>query len=121
MSQEDINRKHEEEILKMINKHPIYSFKDIFVYYKGCSRATAYNHGLDKLDSIKEAIYSNKRKGVTSLLAKWINSDNATLNIAAMRMISDDTERRKLNQQYIEQEHTVNDGIRIEFKKFDNE
>ena len=95
-----INTEHEKGILETIAKNPIFKFKDIFVYYKGCSRATAYNHNLDKLDSIKEALYSNRRKGVSSLLAKWLASDNATLQLAAMRMICDQEEHRSLNQNY---------------------
>lgn len=95
-----INTEHEKGILEAIQKYPIFSFNDIFVYYKGCCRATAYNHNLDKLDSIKEAIYTNKRKGVTSLKAKWLNSENATLQLAAMRLICDPDEHRALNQNY---------------------
>jgi len=66
------------------------------------SRATAYNHDLDKLDTIKETFEHNRSKGVNYLLQKWINSDNATLQIAAMRIIADDSDRQKLNQQYID-------------------
>ena len=95
-----INTEHEKGILDAIQKHPIFSFNDIFVYYKGCCRATAYNHNLDKLDSIKEAIYKNRRKGVTSLKAKWLKSENATLQLAAMRLICDADEHRALNQNY---------------------
>lgn len=95
-----INTEHENGILEAIQKYPIFSFNDIFVYYKGCCRATAYNHNLDKLDSIKEAIYMNRRKGVTSLKAKWLNSDNATLQLAVMRMICDPEEHKTLNQNY---------------------
>ena len=100
MDTHEINREHEQGILDMINKHPIFSFNDIFVYYKACSRSTAYNHGLDKLDTIKEAIYSNKRQGVQTLLSKWLKSENATLQLAAMRMVCDSDEHRKLNQNY---------------------
>ena len=100
MEDETINRQHEKGILEAIEKHPIFSFKDIFVYYKACSRATAYNHGLDKLDSIKEAIYMNRRKGVTSLKAQWLKSKNATLQLAVMRMICDPEEHKTLNQNY---------------------
>ena len=95
-----INTKHEKGILEAIQKHPIFCFNDIFVYYQECSRATAYNHNLDKLDSIKEAIYKNRRKGVTSLKAKWLKSENATLQLAAMRLICDADEHRALNQNY---------------------
>lgn len=95
-----INKKHEKDILVTISEHPVFTFKDIFVYYKGCSRSTAYEHGLDKSDNIREALYENKRKGVVALVAKWIKSDNATLQIAAMRLLCEPEEHRKLNQQY---------------------
>ena len=98
----EINTTHEKGILAVMNKYPVFSFSDIFVYYKECSRATAYNHNLDKLYSIKEAISLNKRKGVTSMLSKWVKSENPTLQIAAMRMICDSEERQKLNQQYVD-------------------
>ena len=95
-----INTKHEKGILEAIKKHPIFCFNDIFVYYTECSRSTAYAHGLDKSDNIKEAIYKNRRKGVTSLKAKWLKSENATLQLAAMRLICDADEHRALNQNY---------------------
>jgi len=95
-----INTKHEKGILEAIQKYPIFSFKDIFIHYKACTRTTAYNHNLNKLDSIKEAIYMNRRKSVVSLLTKWLNSDNATLQLAAMRLICDPDEHRALNQNY---------------------
>lgn len=100
MEKETINREHEKGILEAIKKYPIFSFKDIFVFYNGCSRATAYNHGLDKLDSIKEAIYSNRRRGVSTMIVEWMRSKNATLQLAAMRMICDPEEHRSLNQNY---------------------
>ena len=95
-----INTKHEKGILEAIQKHPIFCFNDIFVYYEACSRATAYNHNLDKLDSIKEAMFKNRRKGVTSLKAKWLKSENPTLQLAVMRMICEPDEHRALNQNY---------------------
>jgi len=97
-----INRKHEKGIIEAIKNNPIFTFNDIFVYYKGCSRTTAYEHNLNKSDTIRENLYENKRKGVVSMLSKWIKSDNPTLQIAAMRIISDDDERQRLNQQYVE-------------------
>ncbi len=93
---EEINITHEKEILDTISKNPIFSFKDIFVFYKGCTRSTAYLHNLDKSDNIKEAIYSNKRRGATTLLSKWLVSENPTLQLAAMRLVADDDERKKV-------------------------
>ena len=94
--------KHIEDIIKLIPVKPIYFFKDIFVFYKGCSRQWAYEIGIDKDDNIKELIYINKRKGVTTMMDKWMKSKNAALQIAAMRLLSDPEERQMLNQQYID-------------------
>jgi hypothetical protein len=97
-----INRKHEKAILEIIKEKKLMRFDHIFAHFTGCSRATAYNHNLDKLDSIKEALESNRAKAEDYLLQKWIAGDNATLQIAAMRIIGSPEVRRLLNQQYIE-------------------
>ena len=97
-----INTKHEAAILKIIKEKKLMRFNHIFAHFTGCSRATAYNHNLDKLDSIKEALESNRAKAEDYLIQKWIAGDNATLNIAAMRIVGSPEVRRLLNQQYIE-------------------
>lgn len=97
-----INTKHEAAILKIIKEKKLMRFDHIFAHFTGCSRATAYNHNLDKLDSIKEALETNRAKAEDYLLQKWIAGDNGTLNIAAMRIIGSPEVRRLLNQQYIE-------------------
>ena len=97
-----INTKHEAAILKIIKEKKLMRFDHIFAHFTGCSRATAYNHNLDKLDSIKEALESNRAKAEDYLLQKWIAGDNGTLNIAAMRIVGSPEVRRLLNQQYIE-------------------
>ena len=93
---------YEKELLKIIEERKIMFFNHAFAY-TSFSAATAYNHNLEKLDTIKEALAKNRASGVTYMLNKWIGSDNATLQIAAMRIIADEEIRRSLNQQYIEQ------------------
>lgn len=57
---------------------------------------------MDKSDKIKEALENNRVQGVDYLLKKWMESDNATLQVAAMRLICSSEEHRLLNQNYID-------------------
>lgn len=93
--------KYEKELLEVIKEKKI-AFIDHAFGYTSFSRATAYNHELDKLDTIKAAIAENRVKAKNYMLNKWIASENPTLQIAAMRLLSDSEEHRKLNQSYID-------------------
>jgi hypothetical protein len=102
---DDKAKQYEAELLAAIKKHKFMRFDHCFSGAVSFSRATAYNHGLDKLDTIKEAIEGNRVHGVNYMLQKWISGNNATLQIAAMRMICTKEEHQLLNQQYID--HTT--------------
>jgi hypothetical protein len=90
-------KKYENDIIEVIKKNNLFVITDIFAFYSGCSRATFYNHGLDKLDSIKEAIDNNKIKTKQSLKNKWYKSENPTLQIALFKTICSDEEAARLN------------------------
>ena len=75
--------------VKAIKKYKVTSIMHI-VAYLPCSRATFYNLGIDKLDSVKV-----KRK--VKMLTKWEDSDNATLQAMAYKLIADDDELERLN------------------------
>ena len=107
---------YEKELLEIIEERKIMFFSHAFAY-TSFSAATAYNHDLEKLDTIKSALAKNRTSGVTYMLNKWISSDNATLQIAAMRIISDEDLRRSLNQQYIEQTIKEQPLFNIEVKE----
>ena len=98
-------KEYEKDIIKVIKKENIYSVLDIFAFYKGCSRATFYNNGMDKLDSIKDALSDNKVVSKQTLKSKWAKSDNATLQIALYKSICTDDERANLSQTNID--HTT--------------
>lgn len=97
---EEQKKQHIEKIKIILNEEKIFTFKDIFVFYKGCSKSTAYLHGLDKSDDIKDALEMNKRRGVQSLIDKWIDSENPTLQIAAFKVIADPEERKAISSNY---------------------
>lgn len=94
-------KKYEKELLKVIKDKKIAFFDHCFGF-TSFSRATAYNHSLDNLDSIKNAINQNRVTAKNYMLNKWIGSENATLQISAMRLLSDTEEHKKLNQSYVE-------------------
>lgn len=96
------SEQYEKELIEAIQKHNWMRWSHIEWTALSFSRPTAYNHSLEKLDTIKEAFEINRSKGVNYLLQKWMNSDNATLQIAAMRIIADDEDRQRLNQQYVD-------------------
>ena len=103
-------KEYELELLNVIQDNKI-AFLDHAFAFTSFSRSTAYNNGLDKLDSIKDALRKNRVKAKTYMLNKWIESDNATLQLAAYRLCADPEEHQKLNQQYID--HTSK-GERIQ-------
>lgn len=105
----------EQKAMKVIESQKLI-FIDEIASYLPCCRATFYNHDLDKLDSIKGLIDKNKDEIKASLRAKWYKSDNATLQLALMRLCATDPERRKLAMNYIE--HTGKDGNPIQVQTY---
>ena len=93
---------HEKEIVEIIKKNKVCVIQHIFGYYTDLKSSQFYNLELEKSESIKEAIASNKAKGCIVLLNKMIQSDNPTLNLAAYRLICTPEERQNLNQSYID-------------------
>lgn len=91
----------EKQTLKAIKERKLIFIDDI-VAFLPCNKATFYNHKLEQLDSIKDALLHNKTQIKTSLRSKWYKSDNATLQLALMRLVCNDIERRKLAINYNE-------------------
>lgn len=98
MDKEQNSKKYEEELLKAIKRHRWKRFGHIDWSVLSFCRATAYNYGLENLDSIRDALAENRIIAVNYMLDKWIESENPTLQIAAMRMVADDEDRKRLNQ-----------------------
>ena len=99
---------YEEQLIAAIKKFKWMRWSHIDWDGVNFSRRTAYEHKLHELHTIKDTFDYNRSKGVNYLLQKWMKSDNATLQIAAMRIIADEDDRQKLNQQYVD--HSNKDG-----------
>lgn len=109
-------KKYEKELLEVIKSKKIAFFDHCFGF-TSFSRATAYNHSLDNLDSIKNAINKNRVTAKNYMLNKWIASENPTLQISAMRLLSDTEEHKKLNQAYqtidLKSEFSAEDALKM--------
>jgi len=93
-------RELEEKALSAIKKHKLVFIDDV-VSFLPCSRATFYNHGLDKLDAIKEVLEANRVQMKSGLRKKWYEGENATTQIALYKLLGNDDELRRLTGQTI--------------------
>jgi hypothetical protein len=81
--------------LAAIKKHKLIFIEEVASYLP-CNRATFYNHNLDKLDTIEEALETNKINTKAKLRKKWETGDNAALNLALYRLCSTPEEKEKI-------------------------
>lgn len=111
----------EKKALAAIKREKLMFIEHIIAYLP-CSKETFYNHKLHESDAIKKAIESTRVSRKTKMLSGWIDSDVPTLQIAAMKMISEDHEAHRLNGTKTEVKH--NGGITstlIEWKPAEKE
>tara|TARA_R110000868_G_scaffold404612_1_gene682960 strand:- start:165 stop:530 length:366 start_codon:yes stop_codon:yes gene_type:complete len=99
-------------------------FIEDIIPFLPCSRSTFYDLFPDKsdeLDTIKDLLSENKINMKVSMRSKWYQSDNPTLQVALMKIISTDEEAHRLNgtKQEIRTEGDMNLNIKI--IKNDNE
>jgi hypothetical protein len=87
--------------VEAIQKYKLFFIDDI-VAYLPCSRATFYNHGLDKLDTIKDALTQVRTEIKVSMRSKWYKSDNPTLQMGLMKLIASPDELKQLSMSHIE-------------------
>ena len=109
------SKKYEAELLKVIKDKKIAFFDHCFGF-TSLSRTTAYDYKLNDSDAIKAAIATNRATAKNYMLNKWIAGDNPTLQIAAMRLLSDTEEHRLLNQNIsrVEIETVEKDPLKIQ-------
>jgi len=93
--------KLEKKALEEIKKKRLIFIEDV-ISYLPCSKGTFYSIKLNELDTIKDALELNKTDIKVSLRSKWYKSDNATLQIALMRLTCTTEERKKLAINYTE-------------------
>lgn len=93
-----------EKSLKVIKEKKLFFIEDV-VAYLPCNKMTFYNHfpiDSENMTLIKEALEVNKVAIKTSMRNKWYNSNNPTLQIALMKLICSDDERKRISNNYVE-------------------
>ena len=93
---------HTKNILKVIEKNKTFTFTDIFCDYLEIGRTTAYMLGLNDSNDIKEALLQNRRREHKKAVAKLLASDNPTLFIAGLKLISEPEELKKLSTSHVD-------------------
>lgn len=91
--------KLQNKALKILEKHTdIYFFSDLCVEL-GYARQYLYEVGFspDKNDTLKEALENNKKLIKRGLRAKWYKNDNPTVQVALYKLLADEDELSRLN------------------------
>ena len=100
-----------EQAKEVIVKHKLF-FVDDIVAFLPCSNSTFYDFfpaNSEELDELKELLNQNRTELKVSMRSKWYKSNAPALQMALMKLICTDDERKKLAMQYSENEnnHTI--------------
>lgn len=86
----------EKKALAAIKRHKL-MFMEHIIAYLPCGKTTFYELKLNESDAIKKAVESMRVTRKTRMLTNWIDSEVPSLQIAAMKMISEEHEAHRLN------------------------
>ncbi len=86
----------EKKALIAIEKHKL-MFMEHIVAFLPCGKTTFYDLELNQSDTIKKAVEEMRVSKKTKMLSNWIDSETPSLQIAAMKMISEEHEAHRLN------------------------
>ena len=97
--------------MEQIKKHKLFFIEDIIAFLP-CRKSTFYEHFPNDSDYYKrmfEELEQNKTELKVSMRSKWYKSNAPALQMALMKLICTDEERKKLAMQYSENlsNHTI--------------
>ena len=96
-----------EQAKEMIVKHKLF-FVDDIVSFLPCSKSSFYEFypdGSDELDELKRLLEVNRTTLKVSMRSKWYTSNAPALQMALMKLIATEEERKALSMQHID--HTT--------------
>lgn len=90
------------QCLEVIKEEKLTFFNDLSIFIEP-TMATLYEWDFDKSDTLKEELKKNKLAAKRKMRNKWEDSDNATLQIAAYKLMADRDEMDALVMNKVEQ------------------
>jgi hypothetical protein len=93
-----------EQSKELIEKHKLFFIEDI-VPFLPCVKSTFYSffpENSDELDILKRMLEKNKIEVKSSLRSKWYKSEAPALQLALMKIICTDEERKKLSMTHVD-------------------
>jgi hypothetical protein len=106
-----------EQAKDAINKNKLFFIEDI-VAFLPISKPTFYDYfkvGSNEFNELKEMLDNNRIEVKSSMRKKWYDSENATLQMALMKIICTDDERKRLSMTHVES------SVKVEYDGFLNE
>ena len=100
-----------EKALEAIEKHKLFFIEDIIAFLP-CHKSTFYEHFPNESYNYKrmfDELEKNRTELKVSMRSKWYKSNAPALQMALMKLICTDEERKKLAMQYSENlsNHTI--------------
>ena len=106
-----------EQAKDAINKNKLFFIEDI-VAFLPISKPTFYDYfkvDSNEFNALKEMLDNNRIEVKSSMRKKWYDSENATLQMALMKIICTDDERKRLSMTHVES------SVKVEYDGFLNE
>lgn len=107
-----------EQAKEVIVKHKLFFIEDI-VAFLPISKPTFYDYykvGSNEINELKELLEVNRVSLKVSMRSKWYNSNSPALQMALMKLISNEEELRKLSMTHIEEKNTTTVKHKVSFK-----
>lgn len=103
------------QCLDVIKSEKLTFFSDLAEFVEPAI-STLYEWELDKSEDIKRELAKNKVTAKRKMRNKWQDSDNATLQLAAYKLIADKDELESLTINKVDNRNTYPEGINVSMK-----
>lgn len=104
------------DCINAIREEGLTFFNEISLYVEP-SLSTLYEWKLEQSDAIKSELAKNRLTAKKKMRNKWQDSDNATLQLAAYKLIADKEELAALTMNKVDADLNHSGGVQLIFEK----